>query len=307
MALTVLEWRRLLRSPATPWLLLIYLAVPLVAAGLYLVSPDGVRTYSPYEFTQLGSRSLLVLTTWQITLLAMTGPVLTSRLVAGEVEEGTLLPLMASGQSLTGMLLAKLLGVVGFLLIMILTAVPLYAVPLLIGGVSLPLFLRAFLLVVATAVGSAGLGLLYSACGRRAGAVALLGLALGAVITLGGIVLPPSASAREAIERNMMIRDGILPPGTLNRPAALSPWFYPNPLVGLNTAIGQGAPQGVLNLPGVEAAPVLREYRLWQIQVAAAGVIALAAAPLASLILMIRVRWRWPRLLPRVKERMSDG
>lgn len=262
---------------------------------------------SPHDFTQLGGRALLLLASWQIVPLAVIAPVLASRLVAGEVEEGTLLPLMASGRSLASILLARLLGVLSLLLLLIMTGLPLYALPLLIGGISVELILRSLVLQAATAVGLAGLGLLCSSLGRRAGAVALLAALLGVSITLGGALLPSGRSTTAVYERAWMIRIGMLPPGNPQPAEPIPTWLYPNPLVGLNTALNPGMVIGLLNLPGADAPPVFRAYRLWQLQAAAAPVIALAAVPLASLVVWIRVRWRWPTLRPRVKERMSDG
>jgi hypothetical protein len=77
-------------------------------------------------------------------------------------------------------------------------------------------------------------------------------------------------------------------------------WLYFNPLVGLNTALNQPS-QGntdpfalLAGGPGINSKPIYKEYRLWQAQVAGAGALSVIGVVIAYLVMLVRLRWRWP-------------
>lgn len=304
------EWRRLFRNPGTPWALLAYLLLPLLVAGASLASMAGGQGISPQVITQLGGHTLNLVGTWQILLLAVAAPYVTASLIAGEAEEGTLQPLLAAGPSILSLVLAKLTAAIAFLLVVVVAGLPLFALPVLVGGVTWSLIARTMLLEVATVLMMAGLGLLLSAFGRRTGTVALVGIALGVMLTLGGGLVPSSGPSnvynQEMIMMRMKMGMTIPEPGVQG---SVPKWMYLNPLVGLNSAVNQSAGQGMFGLPGASMGPVYKEYRLWQAQAAGSAAVALLGGLAAALVLRIRMRWRWPAIgrRPAVLKEVTSG
>jgi ABC-type transport system involved in multi-copper enzyme maturation permease subunit len=307
------EWRRLLRNPWMPWALLTYLLLPILVAWAYLAGLGGGQGIAPQVIAQLGGQTLNLVTTWQMLMLAVAAPFVAASLVAGEVEEGTLEPLLAAGPPLTLLIFAKLLAVIAFLLVVVVAGLPLFTLPLLVGGVTWTLIGRALLMEVTTAVAMASLGMLLSAFGRRSGTVALVGIALGLMLTLGGGMVTPSAPPSTTYEQAliMQMKMGMAQPQMIKISVLenLPKWLYLNPLVGLNAAINQTAGQGMFGLPGANLGPVYKGYRLWQVQAAGAWALALLAGLAATLAVRLRVGWRPPVFLRRrsIKEAMRDG
>lgn len=288
MAMIAKEWRRLLRNPAMPWALLLYLTLPLAVVALYLSTLAGGQGIAPALIAQLGGQALNQVGSWQILMLAVAAPFVASHLIAGEVEDGTLEPLLASGPSLIALLLAKLAGALLFLLMVIVAGLPLFALPVLVGGVTWPLIGRTLLLEVSTVVMMTALGLLCSAFGRRSGTVALVGIGLGLFLTVGGSMLSSTATPMNVYGQ------GYIPPGPAL--SSVPRWLYLNPLVGLNSAINQSAGQGLFGLPGANMGPVWRGYRLWQLQPVLSAAVALLAPLLAAAALWIPMRFPFPQL-----------
>lgn len=305
LSLIAKEWRRLLRNPGMEWALLAYLLLPVLVAGAYLSALVGGQGIAPWMMSQIGGLTLNMVGTWQILMLAVAAPFAAAGLVAAEREEGTLAPLMAAGPPLWLLVLAKLTAVITFLLVLMLAGLPLFALPMLVGGVTWSLIGRTVLLEVATIAGMAGIGLLLSALGRRTGTVALVGVAIGVALTLGGGMVGSSAPSGVYNQDVIMMRMKMGMSPAAAEGAGLRPWLYPNPLVGLNSAINQAAGQGMFGLPGARLGPVYKSYRLWQVQAAGGWAVAVLSALLASLALLIETRWRWPLRRLRPKEGMS--
>lgn len=289
------EWRRLLRSPSLPWMLGLYVVVPAVVAAVYFrAAGRGPAGMMPQFVPLMGAQALSNLAAWQILLLALWAPWMTSGTLASEVEERTLDTFLASGGRLLSAVVGKLLATWSLLGLVVLAGLPAFALPMLIGGVNWMLMARVAALEVATAVMMAGLGVLLSGFGRRSAGAAMAGVALGLVLTLGtglasgmtgsaaGFGGDPRISAMMGVPMGDMAKDG-------------PKWLYSNPLVGLHSALDNGAP-ALVTVPGNWTRPVWREYRLWQMQLAGAGAVALVSGLMAWLAMLVRLRWRRPLL-----------
>lgn len=295
------EWRRLLRSPGMPWALAAYLILPALVTGAYLQTMGDrsmmMQGMMSQLIPQMGAQALSTVATWQIILLAVAAPWFSAPLLAGEVEERTLDPLLASGQRLIGVVAAKYLAVLLFLLLFVVAGLPVFALPYLVGGVNTVLLGRAVALEAATVVLMSGVGLVISAFGRRTGSVAMTGVAVGLLLVMGsGYASSSIAGSVYNPDQMMMAKlSSIAVPIPQQPRPQMAPWLYANPLVGLNSALNQAGMQGGTALPGADSAPVFKAYRLWQVQIAGAG----AAAPLFLLAawagMAVRLRWRWPR------------
>ena len=297
MAIIGKEWRRLLRSKGMPWALAAYLILPALVTGAYMQTM-GARAQAMQGMGQLipqmGAQALSTVATWQIILLAVAAPWFSAPLLAGEVEESTLDPLLASGQRLIGVVAAKYLAVLLFLTLFVVAGLPVFALPYLIGGVNTLLVGRAVALELATVLFMSGVGLLLSAFGRRVGSVAMTGVTVGLMLVIGsGFANSTLAGGTYNQDQMiMMMKMGIAQP---MQPQTMAPWLYANPLVGLNSALNQAGMQGGTALPGADSRPVYKEYRLWQVQIAGAGAAALLSLLTAWIGMVVRLRWRWPR------------
>jgi ABC-type transport system involved in multi-copper enzyme maturation permease subunit len=302
------EWQRLLRLPGTPWALMFYLLLPLLVAAVYQKALGSAAGVMPQMIPQFGAQSLNTLATWQLLLLAVIAPWASAGLVAEEVEGRTLDPLLGGGRSLFGVVAMKLLAVVLFLMLFVLAGLPVYAVPFTVGGVTWAMLGRVVALQAATLLMMAGIGTAMSAWGRKAGGLALAGVALGLLLTLGtGLATDPALRNNPAnVYQNqnqmmMMAKSGMPMPGQVpgqpGQPGDRLPkWLYGNPLVGLNSALNSGAGRG-LGLPGSGSAPVYKRYQLWQVQLVGGPVVALLGVLMGWLGLWARMRWRRPAWL----------
>jgi len=96
-----------------------------------------------------------------ITLLI--APALTSGVVSSEREKQTLELLVTTPVSTLGMLIGKLLGALAYVFLLIIASVPLMAIVFVFGGVDPGDVVRAYLAVLAIAIGTGAIGLFFSA------------------------------------------------------------------------------------------------------------------------------------------------
>lgn len=307
------EWRRLLRLSATPWALAAYVLLPLLVAAIYLRSMRNTQAMMPMMMPMMGGMILNTVATWQMLLLAVLVPWVSAGLMAYESEERTLDPLLASGQPLLGITSAKLIAVVLFLALVIVSGLPVFVLPILVGGINWSLMGRVVALEGATMVMMAGLGLALSAFSRRSGSAALAGVAVGLVLTLGTGMATGGASGVYgpmnpfAIDQFAMRGMGIFPGMVTGLQTEIPPWLYLNPVVGLNSALNSGTSMGLPSFPGSGSMPVFGEFRLWQVQLGGFPLVALLGLGIAWFSLWVRTAWRWPAWLRRVRRKRVKG
>lgn len=300
IAVMVKEWRRLMRASSTPWALLVYLLAPVGVAAVYLQLAGRVvpGVSMAQQIPLLGAQALSNIATWQILLLAVATPWISASVLATEVEERTLDPVLAGGGRLFSVVFGKLLAVFLFMCVLVVAGLPAFALPNLVGGINGSMLLRVVVLEVATVALMSGAGLAVSSLGRRSGSVALAGVALGLALTLGtGLAggLEPAAMNTYSPEI-MMKLGGAMPPGSMAAGLSGTPkWLWVNPLVGLNSALNNPGAQALSGLPGANSGPVFRQFRLWQVQAAGGGLMALLGGALAWLVMFFRIRWHRPR------------
>ncbi|GAX91885.1 ABC transporter permease [Effusibacillus lacus] len=129
----VKEFRQRWRTAKTPLII-----------SLYLLVIGGLAFFFMYEqifrrgYIQVGqSKNLfMMLSLLQMALIAFVAPGLTSGVISGERERQTLNLLLTTHLSPTSIVLSKLLTSVSFVLLLIVSTLPLYAMVLLYGGVS---------------------------------------------------------------------------------------------------------------------------------------------------------------------------
>lgn len=164
-------------------------------------------------------RSLFQWLVFALTLLLLfVVPAATAGAVAGEREQRTLVPLLLTRLAPRSILAGKLGTAAATIGVLLAAALPLLAVPTVVGGVSLARVTATTAVLAAVAVGLAGLTLACSGLARRAQTAAMLAYGAIAVLTFGTLFL---AGAAAVLDRSAG-EDPADPPGAL---------LAPNPLV----------------------------------------------------------------------------
>ncbi|HWI64243.1 MAG TPA: ABC transporter permease subunit, partial [Symbiobacteriaceae bacterium] len=285
------EWRRLARASSTPWLLAAYVLAPAAVAALYLqTSNRGPAGLMPQMVPLMGAQALSNVAAWQILLLAVWAPWLASSLLASEVEERTLEPFLAGGGRLLGAVAGKWLAVVMFFALVLAAGLPAFALPMLVGGVNWGLIGRVLAIEGATVLAMAGVGLALSALGRRAGNLAMAGVALGLALTLGTALAANAAGmAGQSFDPRMLSSKRVVVVAHGDEPK----WLYANPLAGLTSALDNGS-MALVPIPRNWTEPFYETYQLWQVQSAVGAGLGLVLAVLSWLVMAVRLKWRRP-------------
>lgn len=130
------EIRLRLRSPRAMWTLFFYLlAIGLLAfAAIYLtqVMSGGGPSFNPEQSKIL----FYFLAMAQLGLVAFMAPGLTAGVISGEREKQTLNLLLTTQQSSTTIILSKLVSSLSFMVLIVISTIPVYSMVFLYGGVS---------------------------------------------------------------------------------------------------------------------------------------------------------------------------
>jgi ABC-type transport system involved in multi-copper enzyme maturation permease subunit len=160
------EFRQRMRIARTPWIIFLYLGIAgtLIFAYMFLIAhPAGV-------FHPEGSRFLFIgLSIIQLVLLAFVVPGLTAGVISGERERQTLSVLLTMPLSSGGIILSKWIAALAFVILLILSSLPLYASVFLFGGVSPAEILYTIVHLLVTVCFWGALGVFFSTLIRRTG------------------------------------------------------------------------------------------------------------------------------------------
>ncbi|GGA62007.1 ABC transporter permease [Ornithinibacillus halotolerans] len=140
-------------------------ALGLIAIGFIIVNTvyTTASVFSPDQ-----SRIMfIVLSFVQLALILFMTPGLTSGVVSGERERQTLNILLTTPQSSTSIILSKLFSSISYLLLMMISSLPLYSIVFLFGGVHPNLLLSTFLLYLVVMITIGSLGVLFSTLIRK--------------------------------------------------------------------------------------------------------------------------------------------
>ncbi len=134
-------------------------------------------------------------------------PALTSGSIAGELEQKSLEMLLLCRLSVMNIALSKLLSAIGVLLLMLLCTMPVAAITLYLGGISLGQVMLGYALVLAIGIYGGAVGLYFSArTSKTANAIILANL----VTLLWCIGVPATCVAHNTLQG---IRDSLIFPG----------------------------------------------------------------------------------------------
>ncbi len=122
---------------------------------------------------------------FMLLLVCFIVPGLTAGAISGERERQTLVSLQITLLRARSIVFGKLLASLAFVVLLIVASLPLVTVPFLVGGVSVSEMVRGLVMVVATAVTLACLGLACSALLRRTQAATVLAYGITLTLVLG--------------------------------------------------------------------------------------------------------------------------
>lgn len=195
--LVKLEMLKRFRSPWAAWCIPLVVGLPgLAIVGIYATvtttrttdmwgAPLPEAGMSASELNGVGvGMFIAVLVALLLTLLLLV-PSTVGGSIAGERANQTLQPLQLTAMTPTQIVVGKLVSSLAYLLLLLLCAAPVMAVPFLLGGTSAAQTLGAYVILVLITVEFAALSLAVSSVMARPAAAIILSLVLCAVLVAG--------------------------------------------------------------------------------------------------------------------------
>ncbi|GAB6275280.1 MAG: hypothetical protein STSR0004_21450 [Peptococcaceae bacterium] len=180
------EMRGRSRGWRSPVLLSFYLGILSAGVILFLwLSFERMNLIMP----QIGLILYSLFTFGLIMLISFIAPAIAASAISGERERRTYDLLMVTKASLTGIVLGKWLASVIYLLFLAVTALPIFAVVFLFGGVPPATLGLAFVVCLAVGLGYGALGLALSAILKRTQAATIISLIVVFILIFGVPVL----------------------------------------------------------------------------------------------------------------------
>lgn len=161
------EFRLRMRTPRSMWTLFFYLfAIGLLAlCSIYLtqVISGNARAFNPEQ-----SRILFYFLSFaQLGLISFMAPGLTAGVVSSEREKQTLNLLLTTQQSSSTIIISKLVSSLGFMVLIVISTIPVYSMVFLYGGISPKQLLLVFLFYIFLMIVLGSFGILFSTLLKR--------------------------------------------------------------------------------------------------------------------------------------------
>jgi ABC-type transport system involved in multi-copper enzyme maturation permease subunit len=196
----VKELRSRFRGRRAFVVLTLYLAVlALIAYGAYSVVAPGARSQAEFNgFTtggnpnasaEVGQAIFAMLSVIQLLLVSFIAPALTAGAISLEREKQTLDLLIATPLRPGAIVVGKLLSALAFVVLMILAGIPVSALVLMYGGVTIDDILRQQVVLFASAIGLGVIGLFISALLKRTQAAIVLTYCVLLALTIGTLLV----------------------------------------------------------------------------------------------------------------------
>lgn len=181
------EIRTRMRSLRTFFVVTVFLGIVSISAALIL-------TLLVYTSSQPGTLEVLrrsgsfvfyTIFLIELFLISFIAPALTSGAISAEREHQTFDLLKTTLLTTTNIILGKLGASMAFLLLLLLSTLPLYALAFTFGGISLGQIAIAWLILISTAVLFATLGLFFSTFIRRTLLATVISYVVVGIVTIG--------------------------------------------------------------------------------------------------------------------------
>ncbi|MBP1961430.1 ABC transporter permease [Paenibacillus aceris] len=155
------EFRLRMRTFRSPLSILVYLlAIGLIALGFAYINMS--HQQAGVLSTERSSELFYFLSGTQLVLIAFMTPGLTAGVVSGEREKQTLNMLLTTQQSSGTIILSKLIASLSFMLLTVVSTMPLYSIVFLYGGVSPKQVFAVFIFYVFVMVLFGAVGIFFS-------------------------------------------------------------------------------------------------------------------------------------------------
>jgi ABC-2 type transport system permease protein len=160
------EFRSRMRTWKSPLLISIYLGVlALITLGYYWTQQQRA-IYSGFG-PEVGPQIYVALTVFQLMLVSFVTPAFTAGVISGERERQTLDLLVCTRLSATSIILNKLLASIAYILLLIVSSLPFFAVIYFFGGILLTEIGQVFLVYLMTALTFGAIGVFCSTVFRK--------------------------------------------------------------------------------------------------------------------------------------------
>jgi ABC-type transport system involved in multi-copper enzyme maturation permease subunit len=234
------EFRTYIRGARSGALVAIYVGLLLLALILLYRSVVGqVALGAPLVSAQIGQALFIGLSLALQVLTVFLAPAMTVHTMSSEHERGTFDILMMTPASAVHILLSKLLVALAFLLVLLLSALPLFSVIVLFGGVNLAHLGPVVLTVLLSALVGSMLGMFCSVITRQTYLATVLCYAI-LVSVIGGSLF--AANLWSAIHPQLSV-----PPG----------YVLANPLSALASALINTQPPDIVNTGSLQPLIIL--------------------------------------------------
>ncbi|HEY4026208.1 MAG TPA: ABC transporter permease subunit [Candidatus Dormibacteraeota bacterium] len=177
-----------MRSWWAPGVVALYLAILGLFACLFFALSLSTAPRA-WGLARVGSTAFAALALAQLGLVCLFAPGVAAGAISGERERQTLDVLMVSGVTSLSVVWGKLVASIAFLLLLIASALPLFATVFLFGGIDVQQFVITQVLTVVTAVTAGALSLFWSAAFRRTLISTVTAYAATFAATVGTLVL----------------------------------------------------------------------------------------------------------------------
>lgn len=181
-----MEWRLRFRS----WKSILVLMLYLLAIGWVLLQNVWFYTQQTGAFLPARSQQMfIILSSFQLLLIGVVVPGLSSGTISGERERQTLDILLTTPLSNVSILLGKLFSSVSFMLLVLVSTLPLYGIVYIYGGIDPSQLWSTLGFFLFTTLVLAVIGLFYSTLFRRTGVSTVASYATVLGILVGTILL----------------------------------------------------------------------------------------------------------------------
>jgi ABC-type transport system involved in multi-copper enzyme maturation permease subunit len=197
----VKELRSRMRGRRAFVVLTLYLAIlAAIAYGAYLVTAPSARLqgqvdFDPFGVTPLnasasiGQAIFTLLSLFQLLLVCFIAPAFTAGAISLEREKQTLDLLVSTPLRPGGIVVGKLVAALAFVFLMIVAGLPVSALVLMYGGVTVDDLLRQQVVLFASALGFGAIGLFFSALVKRTQAATVLTYSSMLALTIGSVLI----------------------------------------------------------------------------------------------------------------------
>lgn len=180
----------------------------------------------------VGSQAFAAMAFFQLGLVCLFAPALAAGAISGERERQTLDVLLVSRVSAFGIVWGKLLASMAYILLLILSALPLFSAVFLFGGIDLQQFVFSQVVTISTALCLGAMAVFFSALFQRSLAATVASYASAFVLTIGTGILSFIASTSQTFSRASAASAANL--------QAAAEWYF-NPFYALYNALFSNA------------------------------------------------------------------